>query len=205
VLRLEHHGDAARLENLLDRGRDLRGQVLLGLQPPRIDVDQPRDLGEPDHALHRHIGDMRLADERGDVVLAVRGERDIADQHRLVVRADLREGAVEHVGRALAVAAEQLFVGIDDAGRRLHQTLAIGIIAGERDQHAHGGLCLLARRPLSRRLRGGADVVGQWRSREGLDDSVHDGLSVRPVPRFKAGAGGVTGARHIYSPTWQAT
>ena len=61
VLGLDHHGDAARLQDLVDRGRDLRGQVLLRLQAPRIDVDQARELRQADHPVDRHIGDMRLA------------------------------------------------------------------------------------------------------------------------------------------------
>ena len=62
MLGIEHHRDAFRLQDLVDRGRDLRGQMLLRLQAARIDIDQPRELGQADHALHRPIGDMRLAD-----------------------------------------------------------------------------------------------------------------------------------------------
>src|SRR5438046_6303106 len=45
VLGFEHHGDAVGLEDLIDRGGNLRSEVLLRLQPPRIDIDQPRELG----------------------------------------------------------------------------------------------------------------------------------------------------------------
>jgi hypothetical protein len=38
MLRLDHHCNAARLQNLVDRSRDLGGQVLLGLQTAREDV-----------------------------------------------------------------------------------------------------------------------------------------------------------------------
>src|SRR5260221_5474978 len=35
MLRLDHHCNAARLKNFVDRGRDLCGQMLLGLQTAR--------------------------------------------------------------------------------------------------------------------------------------------------------------------------
>ncbi len=95
MLGLHHHGDAARPQDLVDRGRDLRRQVLLRLQPACIDVDQPRDLGQADHALDRQVGDVRLAGERHHVVLAVRRERDVPDEDEVVVGPDLGEGAVE--------------------------------------------------------------------------------------------------------------
>src|SRR5262252_4415901 len=74
MLRFHHDRDTARLQYLLDRTRDLRGQVLLRLQAPRVHVDQPRQLGEPDHPFDRSIGDVRLAVERHHVVLAMRME-----------------------------------------------------------------------------------------------------------------------------------
>ena len=39
VLRFDHHCDATGLENFVDRGRNLRCQMLLCLQSARIDVD----------------------------------------------------------------------------------------------------------------------------------------------------------------------
>ncbi len=161
VLGLEHHGDAARLEDLLDRGRDLRGQVLLRLQAPRIDVDQPRDLGQAHHALGRHIGDVRLAGERHHVVLAVRIERDVAHQHEIVVAAGLRERAVEHLGRAFLVAAEQLLIGAHEPLRRLDQALAVRIVADIGEQGAHRLFGLLARRARDGRHGRGAHVIRQ--------------------------------------------
>src|SRR6188768_1407957 len=78
VFGLEHHGNAARRQNLFDGGRDLRGHVLLGLQPARIDVDQAGKLGEAHDPVHRLVGDMRLAHERHHVVLAMGVEGDVA-------------------------------------------------------------------------------------------------------------------------------
>jgi hypothetical protein len=44
VLGLDQHGDAVRLEHVLDGRRHLRGELLLGLQPARIDVDHAGEL-----------------------------------------------------------------------------------------------------------------------------------------------------------------
>ena len=63
---------------------------------------------KPDHALDRPVGDMRLAVERHHVVLAMRGEADVADQHEIVVGLGLAKRAGERVGRDFAVAAIKL-------------------------------------------------------------------------------------------------
>src|SRR5262249_27274820 len=113
-------------------------------------------------------------------MLAMRIERDVADEHEVVVGADLRERALEHVGRAFAVAAEQLLVGVDDARRRVEQALAIGIVAGKGDQRAHGRDGLVPRGARHRRLGRGAHVLRQASLGKRLYDGIHDGLSVRP-------------------------
>src|SRR5438874_779940 len=59
MLGLDHDRNAARLEDLLDRGRNLRGHVLLRLQPTRIDVHQAGELGKAHDPVDRLIGDMR--------------------------------------------------------------------------------------------------------------------------------------------------
>src|SRR6202051_2815933 len=46
VLGLDQHGDAMRLEHVLDCGGHLRSELLLGLQPARIDVDHAGELGQ---------------------------------------------------------------------------------------------------------------------------------------------------------------
>ena len=69
-----------------------RGQPLLHLQPPRKAVEHARQLGDADDAVARQIGDRRLADDRRHVMLAMRLERDVLEQHDLVIAADLLEG-----------------------------------------------------------------------------------------------------------------
>jgi microcompartment protein CcmK/EutM len=106
MLRLHQHGHAARVQLLIDRRGDLRGQRLLRLQALREHVDKPRQLREADDAVGRIIGDMRLADEGHDVVLAMRKKRDVAHQNQIVVAFDLGEYALQDFLGILPVAAE---------------------------------------------------------------------------------------------------
>ena len=135
--------------------------MLLGLQPAGIDVDQPRELGEPHHPVDRLVGDVRLAHERHHVMLAMGVEGDVAHQHEIVVLADLAEGALEHVGRAFAIAGIELVVGVDHAPGRIDQALAAGIVAGIGDERAHRRQRFLARRLGDDRLGGRPHVIGQ--------------------------------------------
>ena len=161
MLGLDHHRDAARLQDLLDRGRDLRSHVLLRLQPPRIDIDQPRQLGKADHPVDRLVGDVRLASEGHHVVLAMRVEGDVAHKHEVVVPADLAESAFQHIHRAFAIAAVKFLVGVDHALGRVAQPLAVGIISGVGNQRAHRRERLLARWLGHHGSGGRTHVIGQ--------------------------------------------
>ena len=55
------------------------------------------ELRQADDAFGREIGDMRLADEGHHVVLAMRIEGNVADEHDIVIAADVFEGALERV------------------------------------------------------------------------------------------------------------
>ena len=173
VLGLEQHRDAARLEHFIDGDRDLRGQMLLRLQPARIDVDEAGEFRQTDHALDRPVGDMRLAVERHHVMLAMRGETDVADEHEIVVGLGLAEGAGERIGGNFAIAAIKLVQGRDDALWRRDKALAGRIVAEIGDQRAHRGFRLLPRRPIFDGRRRGTDMVRMRLARPFLDDGVH--------------------------------
>ena len=85
-------------QRLVDGVGDLRRQALLRLQAAGEDVDDAGELRQPDDALRRVVGDVRLADERHHVVLAMRLERDVAHEHDVVVAADFLEDPVEDLG-----------------------------------------------------------------------------------------------------------
>ena len=89
---------------------DLGRHALLDLQAPGVAVDQAGQLGQPGDAavLGRDVGDVGLAQERHQVVLAQRGERDVAHHHHLVVLGG--EGDLEVAGRVVVEAREELLV-----------------------------------------------------------------------------------------------
>ena len=67
---------------------DLRRQRLLHLQAAREDIDDARQLRQPDHAAARNVGDMRDAGEWRDVVLAMALEAHVAQQDHVGVAGD---------------------------------------------------------------------------------------------------------------------
>src|SRR3954453_10502492 len=146
MLRLDHHGDAARLEDLVDRGRDLRGEVFLGLQPTRENVSEPGQLRQSHDPLDRRIGDVRPAVERHHVVLTLRGELDVPDQYEIVIAGGLAEGAVEHLSRAQVIPLVELVEIFNDPAWRVEKTLAPRIFADVADQGLHRLFGLGARR-----------------------------------------------------------
>src|SRR3546814_994907 len=71
---------------------------------------------------------MRISDWSSDVCSS-----DL-QQHDLVIRLHLLEGAREDVGGIIEIAAEQLLVGPHHPGRRVGETFAVGILANPLDQ-----------------------------------------------------------------------
>src|ERR1700758_4161407 len=195
MLRFDQHRNAAGLEDLVDRGRDLGGEMFLGLQAAGEDVGQPGKLGKSHHPLDGRIGDMRLAIERHHVVLALRGKFDIADQHKIIIAGGLAKGAVQHLGRALMVALVELVERLDNPARRIQETLATGIFADIGQQRLHGHLSFRPRRARlfgsdgNRHELGGIELAGAGLRQLALrrlvgadrfDQCVHVN-SVRPV------------------------
>ena len=93
---------------------------------------------------------MHLADDRGNVVLAMRLETDVLQRNDLVITVGLFEGPLEQRHRVLVIAAEEFLVGAHDAVRGAEQPLARRIIPGPANQRANCLLGLLARRPPDR-------------------------------------------------------
>ena len=70
MLCLDHDAHALGLNGALHRLCDLLGEHFLDLQAAREEIDDAGDLGQPQHAAIRQVGDVALADEREHVVLA---------------------------------------------------------------------------------------------------------------------------------------
>src|SRR6185437_2821329 len=143
VRRLDHHRDAARLQHVLNGVGDLRRQLLLDLQALGIGVHHPGELADADDAGARKVGDVGTADDRAEMVLAMAFDADVAQQHDLVVAVGLLEGAFQNGDRVFLVAGEELGERAHHAAGRVEQALALGVVAGPAQQHAHGDFRLL--------------------------------------------------------------
>src|SRR3546814_18641799 len=83
---LDNNGNAPRLQRVLQRRRDLAGEALLELQPPGEGIDQPRQFRDADDAAIGPVGDMGLADDRRQMMLAGGDQRDGAEIGRAAWR-----------------------------------------------------------------------------------------------------------------------
>ena len=134
VAGFDHHRDALRLEVVPDAVGDLCGQPLLDLQAAGEAVEHAGELGDSDDAVGRQIGDRGLADDRRHMMFAVRLERNVLEQHELVVAADLLEHPAQ-VDRGILAIAEAVFLPRPrHALGRIEQAFAFGIVAGPVDQ-----------------------------------------------------------------------
>ena len=150
MLGLDHHADAKRVEHVLDRLGDVEGQLFLDLQAARKALDDAGEFRNADDAIARQIADMGGADHRQHVMLAEADDADVGEHDQFVVAAGLLERAFEILARVLVIAGEKLRVGAGDARRRVLQALALGIVAGPFDQHAHGRFRVALRDPALR-------------------------------------------------------
>ena len=109
---------------------DLGGEPLLHLGPPGVGVDQPGQLRQAGDAavVVRDVGHVGLADERHQVVLAERVERDVPHHDHLVVAG--LEGDVEDArrGRSCSPPKISAYMRGHPCGRAL-QAVAVGVLA----------------------------------------------------------------------------
>ncbi len=92
-------------------------------------VHDTGDLGQPHDPPIGDVGDVRLADERHHVVLAVAVDLDVAHEHELVVALDLGERPREVCDRILTVATKVLPHRTENAFGGFLQTLSLRVIA----------------------------------------------------------------------------
>jgi len=146
--RFDHHRDAQWFEDFVQARSDLGGHFLLDLQALGIHIDEPRQLGNSDHAPPWHIGDVRLADDRREVMLAMRLERDIPQRNDFVVARDLFKCPAQVVGGVLLIAGEPFLERTRDPRGRALKPFAVRVVAGPAEQHAHGIFSFRSRRLL---------------------------------------------------------
>ena len=90
---------------------------------------------------------MNAADDRCDVMLAVRFEPDVAQQDHFIVASDFLEGAVKIFAGIFEVAGKPFFVGANNAGRRATQAFPVRVIPGPLDERSHSSFGRCSRRP----------------------------------------------------------
>ena len=90
----DHHPHAARVQGLHEGAGDLGGEALLDLQPVREAVDEARDAGEANDGFVGEVGDVGMAEERQQMVLAQRVQLDALHGDHLV-----RFGRKDRIGQ----------------------------------------------------------------------------------------------------------
>ena len=127
---------------------DLGRQVLLRLQAARETSTTRASLERPTTPFARVIGDVRLAEERHDVVLAMGEEGDVAHEHDVAIAADL----LEHRCRARRRRSGRSRRNISRKPWPRAAACRAGprgrVVAGPADQGAHGRFGFLPGRAL---------------------------------------------------------
>ena len=130
--------NAVRLQSAHDRLGYLAGELLLDLRAASEAFDNARQLADANDAPVRYIADMGLAVEREEVVFAHAVERNVAQDHHLVV--GYFETDLEVVSGVHGKAAEDLLVHLGDAAGSVEQPLAGRVFAHRMEQFGDGGL-----------------------------------------------------------------
>ena len=95
-----------RLYRSFERIRDLRGPAFLNLQSTRIGFDDACNLADPFDTPVRQVRNVCLTDNRHDMMLAVRHELDISQDHHFVISVRFFEGALQIRRRIDVIASE---------------------------------------------------------------------------------------------------
>src|SRR5262249_8615206 len=132
------------LENAVEAGGDLGGHFFLDLHSLGINVNQSHKLRNADDAFARQVADVNPADDRRHVMLAMRFETDIAQQHHLVITGDFLECALQIATWILEIAREPFLKRPNDASWRSLQSLPGRIVARPSNEGSNG---LLGGRP----------------------------------------------------------
>ena len=113
-----HHGNTARLQGILNGIGDLSGHPPLNLKAFGKHVDDARELADTNNTPFRQVGDMRLANDRPDVVLAMRNEGDITKHDHHIVAVSFLKSSFQVFCRSDCEAEKQLLERFDDTYRR---------------------------------------------------------------------------------------
>lgn len=118
-----------RLYRSFERIRDLRAPAFLNLQSTRTGFDDACNHADPYYTPVRQVKNVCLTDNRHDMMLAVRHELDISQEHHFVISVRFFEGAHQIRRRIDMIASEELFVCICHTTRRIDPVLTGGVVA----------------------------------------------------------------------------
>src|SRR5690606_33744333 len=95
------------------------------------------NLGKANHLVIGQIGDMRLADDRHHMVLAMRMERDVLYEDEIVIAADFLENRTEDFFRAFRIACEQFLISLCHTLRRSQNAFALRVVSSPKQKRAY--------------------------------------------------------------------
>ena len=136
MTRFDHHANPGRVQDLLDRQRDLARHALLDLEAVRVHVDEARHFAQADHPTGRQIGDVHASKKRQQMVLAEAEEVDVLDHDEVVVLL-FEKGVPDDFRRIDVVALGQIAVGLGHAQRRVDKAFARGVLTQFLQQARH--------------------------------------------------------------------
>jgi hypothetical protein len=128
VAGFDDDSDALGLDHFLDRLGDLGGEALLNLQATRKEFDEARDFAEADDTSVGDVGDVNLAEEREQVVLAEAEDLDVFDDDHFIVVHGEERTFQQGLGIFLISLGEELHGFVDALGSG-GKAFAVGIFA----------------------------------------------------------------------------
>ena len=128
VLRLDDDGHSEWIQHFLQAVFDLGGEPFLKLQPTGIALHHARDLAQSHDGAVRDVADVRLPEERQQMVLAQRIDFDVLHHDNLLVIL-VEQGAFKNRFGVLAVAVCQKVHGFGHAHRGFQQTFPFRVFA----------------------------------------------------------------------------
>jgi hypothetical protein len=111
-------------------------------------LNRDYELRDAYNAIVGKIANVDPADDRRHMMLAMRFELDVAQQHDLIVAPDLFEGSFQIFKWIFEITRKPFFISAHDMGGSSEQSFAIRTVAGPAKERAHGVFGGPARRPI---------------------------------------------------------
>ena len=118
------------MQGFLDAVPDLDGQPLLDLQAAGVGLDDAGNLAQAGDLAIGDVGDVGLADEGQEVVLAGAVELDVLDQDHLLVFL-VEHGGADDLRPVFPITLGQVLKGLSDTLGRLEEAFTRFVFAEE--------------------------------------------------------------------------